>query len=276
MSQEGTSFILDAVNDPNDTSSSRYADMLSNELGPLVDDVYVQYPLSMFSSEQYPEFSRAAQIVTDWQWRCPAYRGLVRAMEKGIPVWTYIFDLTPSCASVPGLSDIEAELLGPTHAFDIPFVLAHTSNLPPPNGTCQFDDTEVQVSQTLVDAWTELASMGNVSIDAFQWPQFNNDTWMGVYIGNEGAVVRSLQANYSVCEFWNQIEVILVQAANENSTNTTGEIPTSPTITGTAQGTAGATQTSKPNAASTDGGATVGVLGITASIIVSVLLEVFF
>ncbi|KAK6344260.1 hypothetical protein TWF696_007902 [Orbilia brochopaga] len=273
MSQEGTSFVLDAVHDPNTTDPSRYEDMLSTELGPLVDDVYARYPLSSFSSQPYPEFSRAAQIVTDWQWRCPAYRGLVRAGGKGIPVWTYFFDLLPSCPYTRMSAD-EAALLGPTHAFDIPFVFAHTSRLPRPNGTCDFDATEVRISQTLVDTWTELALTGNASTASFPWPEFSNDTWMGVYIGDEGAVVRSLQANFSICDFWDQIEVVLLEAANKNATNTTSEIPANPTITGTAAGTAGSTETTKPNGGGKARGTAFGVVCTIAYIAVSVLLEV--
>ncbi|KAJ6259701.1 Cholinesterase [Drechslerella dactyloides] len=221
MSQEGTIAILNAIHHPEKTKPSRYHDILTSGLGPLVDEVYAQYPLSSFSNHPYPDFSRAAQIITDWQWRCPSYRGLLRAGEKGIPTWTYLFDHSPKCPSSAGMGADVAALLGPSHTFDIPFVLAHTSSLPRPNGACSFDATELRISQTFVDAWTGLAATGDASTATFNWPAFENGTSMGLYVGDDGAAIRSLQANFSVCSFWNHIQEVLLQAANTGSTRTT-------------------------------------------------------
>ncbi|KAF3912557.1 Cholinesterase [Dactylellina cionopaga] len=241
-SAEGTSFVIDIVPSPENVTEGVLDTFLSHEFGPLIDKVLAQYPLSDFSSETFPEFYRASQIITDYAWKCPAYRGLLKAAEKGIPAWTYIFDHRASCIFANGFSTQAVALLGPTHAFDIPFFFAHTDDLPLPNGTCSLDSEEKQTSNTLVDSFTSLAANGNVSTSQFNWPTFTNQSYQGLYIGQNSTQVTSLLANYSICEFWDQINSLILTAAETNATNITAEIPTNPTITQTAIPT-----TSKPS-----------------------------
>ncbi|KAF3907824.1 Cholinesterase [Arthrobotrys entomopaga] len=232
-SDEGRLFLAISSQNPENLTDSEFDDFLKTEFGPLYAQIDAQYPDSQFQSDPNPRFARASQILTDYAFKCPAYRGLLKAAEKGIPAWTYIFAHQPSCSLVAGLTPEILDLLGPTHGYDVPFFFGHTSGLPVPNGTCNDTPLEKNTSSILVDGWTALANTGNLSTTAFNWPTFTNASYQGLYIGPNSTEITSLAANYSNCEFWDQINAAILQAANTNATNVTKEIPTSATITAT-------------------------------------------
>ncbi|KAK6541863.1 hypothetical protein TWF694_007641 [Orbilia ellipsospora] len=233
MSEEGTLFISLASANPENTTDSSFDDFLQSEFGPLTAQINAQYPDSQFRSNPNPGFARASQILTDYAFKCPAYRGLLKAAEKGIPAWTYIFGHQPSCSLVPGLTQEILDFLGPTHGYDVPFFFGFTSGLPLPNGTCNDTPLEKNISSILVDGFTALADTGNLSTTDFNWPTFTNTSYQGLYMGPNSTEITSLASNYSICEFWNQINAVILQAADTNATNVTTEIPTSATITAT-------------------------------------------
>ncbi|KAF3920392.1 Acetylcholinesterase [Dactylellina cionopaga] len=237
-SQEGTFFVLGLSPDPMKVSETLVSIFLRTEFGPLVDEVLAQYPISAFEKGATPEFTRAAQIMTDYAFKCPAYRGLLKAAEKGIPAYTFIFDHQPTCPFTDAIPAEAWDILGATHGVDVGFLFANTVGLPKPNGTCSFNSEEMRTSDILVDAFTAFAATGNVSTDQFAWPTFTNESYQGLYIGPNSTEVTSLLANYSICEFWGQISELVVdasvEAANSNSTNVIAEIPSDPSITQTA------------------------------------------
>ncbi|KAK6529504.1 hypothetical protein TWF281_008677 [Arthrobotrys megalospora] len=230
-SEEGTFFVLLTTPDPTSIDEEGFNEFLLGEFGPLSDEVNSKYPISDFEGLPMPGFSRASQIITDYAWKCPAYRGLTKTAERGVPAWTYIFDHVSTCPLAEGLPSFVLELMGPTHGFDIPYSFAHTEGLPIPGGNCSYNDEERRTSDIIVQAWNSLAINGNASTDQFEWSTFTNESYMGLYIGQNSTEVKSLASDYSICGFWNQINALLLEAANTNSTNITDEIPPSPTIT---------------------------------------------
>ncbi|RVD83247.1 uncharacterized protein DFL_007642 [Arthrobotrys flagrans] len=230
-SEEGKFFVFLTNSDPTKIDEEEFNVFLRSEFGPLVDEINSRYPISDFEGSGLPGFSRAAQIITDYGWKCPAYRGLTKTAERGVPVWTYIFDHVLTCPFTPGIPSFVLDIMGSAHGFDIPYSFATTDGLPIPGGNCSLNAEEKRTSNIIVDAWTSLAATGNASTDEFEWPTFTNESYTGLYIGRNSTEITSLASDYSICGFWNQINAILLEAASRNSTNVTDEIPTNPTIT---------------------------------------------
>ncbi|KAK6511627.1 hypothetical protein TWF481_000536 [Arthrobotrys musiformis] len=274
-SEEGTLFVFLSNPDPTKLGVEEFDIFLRGEFGPLVDEINSRYPISDFEAFPMPGFSRASQIITDYGWKCPAYRGLTKTAENGVPAWTYIFDHANTCPFMTGIPTPILTLLGSSHGFDIPYSFAHTDELPLPGGNCSLNEEEKRTSGIIVDAWTSLANTGNASTSQFEWPTFTNESYTGLYIGRNSTEVRSLALDYSICGFWNQISDILFKAANKNATNVTDEIPTSPTITDVPNLTPSPTETdSAPTESQPSKGSKVdiGLFSIAVAVAVGCLL----
>ncbi|KAF3313139.1 hypothetical protein TWF173_006313 [Orbilia oligospora] len=230
-SEEGAFFLFLTNSDPTKVNEEEFNVFLRSEFGPLLDEINSRYPISDFENFRMPGFSRAAQIITDYGWKCPAYRGLTKTAEMGVPVWTYIFDHVSTCPFTPGVPSFVLDIMGSAHGFDIPYSFAHTDGLPLPGGNCSFNEEEKRTSDIIVNAWTSLATSGNASTSQFEWPTFTNESYQGLYIGRNTTEITSFASDYSICGFWNQISAILLEAANKNATNVTDEIPSNPIIT---------------------------------------------
>ncbi|KAK6510643.1 hypothetical protein TWF506_009746 [Arthrobotrys conoides] len=230
-SEEGAFFVFLTNSDPTEVNEEEFNIFLRSEFGPLVDEINSRYPISDFESFRMPGFSRAAQIITDYGWKCPAFRGLAKTAEMGVPAWTYIFDHVSTCPFTPGVPSFVLDIMGSAHGFDIPYSFAHTDGLPLPGGNCSFNEEEKRTSDIIINAWTSLAATGNASTSQFGWPTFTNESYQGLYIGRNSTEITSLASDYSICGFWNQISIILLEAANKNATNVIDEIPINATIT---------------------------------------------
>ncbi|KAK6335019.1 hypothetical protein TWF718_010461 [Orbilia javanica] len=229
-SEEGAFFLILSNPDPTKVNEEGFNIFLRTEFGPLVDEINSRYPISNFQNFPMPGFSRAAQIITDYGWKCPAYRGLTKTAENGVPTWSYIFDHVSTCPFTPGIPSFVLDIMGSAHGFDIPYSFARTDGLPIPGGNCSLNEEEKRTSNIIVDAWTSLAATGNASTNGFDWPTFTSESYEGLYIGRNSTEISSLNSDYSICGFWNQISTILLEAANKNGTNVTDDIPTNPTI----------------------------------------------
>ncbi|KAK6354047.1 hypothetical protein TWF730_008467 [Orbilia blumenaviensis] len=267
-SEEGAFFVVLTEPDPTNINEEGFNNFLRSEFGPLSDLVNAKYPISDFEGLPMPKFSRASQIITDYAWKCPAYRGLTRTAERGVPAWTYIFDHVLTCPFAESLTPTIRDLMGAGHGFDIPYTFAHTDELPLPNGNCSLNEEEERTSDIIVDAWSSLATTGNASTSDFEWPSFTNGSYMGLSIGRNSTEITSFTSNYSICIFWNQINALLLEAANTNSTNVTAEIPSNPTITDGSLGSAIPTQTQPSEGSLVD----VGMITVSIALLIGSLL----
>lgn len=222
-------------------TATNYTDFLQYNFGKAAPTIEKFYPLSAFNSTPLPAFYAIVYITTAVDYTCPAYRGLVNAEKKGIPVYTYQFEHTPSCPWYANIPDTQQALstLGPTHTSEIPFVFANTKDLPLPNGNCTFTSQEQEISAQLVAAWTAMAANANPSSSLLAWPAWNSTSSLGMNILNSTAVGV---VNYTICELWDAIAaeeingtlVTNTSSANASSTTSGGISSTGSRATTTA------------------------------------------
>lgn len=192
-------------------TAENYTTFLRDNFGPAASLVQEHYPLSAFNSSPYPAFFAIATQLGDASYKCPAYRGLNRAVEKHIPVWTYLFDHGPSCLWLQDVPQEALALVGATHTAEIPFVFGNLVQLPAPNGGCNFTQEEDAIREFMVRAWTAMASSGNPS---------SGDGGASQSLGmNFGNSVAAGSVDYTVCELWDQVNQILLTSSNSLGTN---------------------------------------------------------
>ena len=97
----GTFDLTNLVNDPSEVTPAFYETFLNKTFGPAAPQVAKTAPLSAFNSTPFPAFYALAQVITDQNYKCPAFRGLNRAVAKGVPAWTYFFNHTSTCIWIP-------------------------------------------------------------------------------------------------------------------------------------------------------------------------------
>lgn len=213
---EGTLFTIAQYQTP-EITPEQYSAFLVGNFGPTVAKMIEQYyklSLPAFNSTPFPAFYAISTIVTDYGYKCPAYRGLNRAVANGIPVWTYLFDHTPSCIWVPALGSNPQvlELLGPTHTSEIPYVFGNVKF-----GNCSFDAVEQTISASLIDQWSSMAADAHPTSE---WPEYFINGSMGLNIINS---TSAGVVDYSVCKLWDEIdaamlaETVEISAANATS-----------------------------------------------------------
>jgi Carboxylesterase family len=258
---EGTLFTIAQFTNPLQITQADYAAFLNYTFGSLAANVSYYYPISAFDSPALPGFYAISSVLTDSYFKCPARRALLATTKAGIPAWTYLFDLTPTCGWIVGLTSAAVlKLLGPTHTSDIPFVFGEVADLPLPGGSCLLDTQEVGISDVLVSAWTSMAESGSpgsgAGIVGGPWPQYSANGSQGLLIGNGTAIGY---VNYTVCDFWDLV------AAAQNSSGATS--------TGSGRSTASSTS-GAPGASSTSGGTRISSPVISESLLIIVLVVV--
>lgn len=203
--QEGTLVLLAEYGSGLTTlNQSTYNAFLEYNFGSLASVVNQTYSLSNFSQASLPGYTAMATVLTEYNYRCSAYRGLIGAAKNGMPAWTYSFAHTPSCSWYGAIPEVASvlQLLGPTHTSELPFVFNITTHLAPPNGTCDFTDIEKELAATMSGIWTHMAETGNPGDDSL-WPEWNATSNPGVNI-NDGLDVGTV--DYSMCyNFWDAI-----------------------------------------------------------------------
>lgn len=233
-SLEGSLFALGqyaAAGGPNATTAADYTTFLKDNFGSAASLVQQYYPLSKFSSTPYPPFFAISKVISDSEYFCPSYRGLNRAVAKGVPVWAYLFSHTSSCTWLQGVPQDAVPLLQAAHTAEIPYVFGDLVGLPNPNGTCNFTAEERDISAILLSAWTSMAANGNPSTNIFDWPAYTNATQTtGINIINstDAGVI-----DYSVCALWDQVNQGFV---NASSTSSSGNATTSQSAASSASG----------------------------------------
>lgn len=144
-------------------------------------------------------------VITDSSYKCPAYRGLKRALDKNIPVWAYEFDHVPFCSWSPSLPQAVVQLLGPTHTAEIPFVFGNLGHEPRPNGTCNGTVSERVISEAMMQAWRGMAAFGSPAVRN-SWPQYDQKHGQGWLINQDIAIKR---IEFDNCDLWEQVYEML-------------------------------------------------------------------
>jgi len=213
---DGSLFVLSSYGlKAESISTAQYDVFLNDNFGAFASAVRQAYPLTKYPSG----LATVAAVVTEFGFLCPIHRSLALATAKGVPVYAYQFNHTPSCAwySNPAFANAGLRnLLGATHTAEIPFVLGLTENLPPPSGSCAFSPAEVAISEFMVSAWTSMAAIKRPGPDE-QWPTWTANESQGIVIGEEAKVAK---LDFSVCAFWDEIDANIM-AADNNQTRTT-------------------------------------------------------
>ena len=154
------------------------------------------------------------------------------------------------------------KLLGATHAAELPLVFGRLTGFE--NGACNLTANEGQLSKQLVEAWTAMASKADPSSGGLQWPEFSVQKSAGVVI-NETVEVG--EVDYSVCEFWDEIDALSVRLGTVAGAGNFSANGTSKTSGGSATGTVGATGSATSPIAFT-GAATEKIAGNVLSLAV--------
>ncbi|KAK9426757.1 putative Carboxylesterase [Seiridium unicorne] len=199
---EGTLFVFGAYLEASFAlNQTVYDEFLTYNFGPLASKVNQTYSVDKFNSSSYPYFAAISTILGDVSYKCPAYRGLVKSQQLGIPAWTYEFSHSPSCAWYSAIPDEILKYVGATHTAEIPFVFNMTHNMPPPDGNCTFTTKEQALSASMSQAWTNMALLGNPGDDTV-WPQWSTNSSAGVNI-DDSMVAGTV--DYTSCLFWDAI-----------------------------------------------------------------------
>jgi carboxylesterase type B len=212
-----------------DLNGTAYQKFLSKNFGPLAETVAKAYPLSAFNFTPSPSYAAQSVIITDNVFKCTIYRGLLATAANGVDVWTYSFNHTSACSwnnTIPQESDI-LKALGPAHGAEIPFVFGNVDHLPAPNGNCTMTAGEKAISAFMEGAWTNMAASGKPSMNDADWPKWNQNASMGIVVGD---TVEAAKVDYSICEFWDQINAVLF-GLDANSTAAGNATTSSPTPT---------------------------------------------
>lgn len=203
-----------------------------------------------------------AQVMTDSDYKCVAYEGLVSAARNNIPVWTYEYTHNNTCPWLGTLKQLqghpeEMALVGATHTSEIPFVFGNMNNQPLPGGTCNATEAEDQLSKQMMSLWTAMAENADPSTDAIQWPQFTlekNASSPGLIFADS---TLSGQVDYKSCLLWNKV-YNLIESGNGTAT------ATATPIRGSGKPTATPSATYQTSGAATTGCVTWGVLALVS------------
>lgn len=207
---EGTVFVLAQYQSPEVTTEDYTKFLVSNFGSALAPTVESYYNVSAFNSTPFPAFFAMAAVTTDYGYKCSANRALSGGIANGVPVWTYLFNHTPSCPWIPGLGTNPEilELIGPAHTSEIPFVFGNVDHFPLPNGNCSFNAAEKAISAAMIEQWSSMAANAHPTSD---WPEYTLNESLGLNIINSTLAGR---VDYSVCHFWDEIDAALAQQAS--------------------------------------------------------------
>lgn len=231
---------------------SFFKSFLQKDFGGAASLIEKYYPLDAYEaaagSSQLGVMAAISDVITDSDYRCIAYEGLVSASSKNIPVWTYEYIHNNTCAWLDTIAPFQNQpeilnLLGATHTAEIPFVFGNMANQPLPNGTCNATEAEYHLSKQMMSLWTAMADNANPSTDTIQWPRFSesqNTTTPGLIFVNS---TLTGQVDFGICKsLWHKIYDLLEEnkVGGVNSTTIpTGMVTASPTATPSVSGAEG-------------------------------------
>lgn len=210
---EGTLFILGQYRENVVLlNSSNYDQYLTTTFGPLAQQVNGTYPLSQYSTAIAPVLAAMSAVMTHSNFRCPTRRFVRRAAADGMPVWTYSFNHSLTCAWYASIPSYALPLLGSTHTAEIPFVFGQVDSLARPNGNCSLTPAEKALSVTMMAAWDGMAADASPGDG---WPEYTADGSMGVNV--VGTDFAAGEVDYSMCDFWDSIAAQTSGGGNSSS-----------------------------------------------------------
>jgi carboxylesterase type B len=194
--------------------------------------VNTTYSVANFSAAPFPVFAAMTAVLTDSAFRCPARRVLRAANVSSVPVYSYRFKHTLSCAWVPQIPQLQPvlQLLGAAHTSELPLVFGEVSNLPAPEGSCNLTAAELQLSAQIRAAWTAMARDADPGAG---WPKWTPGDGMGVNVVGERWEIG--EVDYAVCDFWDSIQRTVsagsYPTASGSGATSTAAAGTAPTVT---------------------------------------------
>lgn len=126
------------------------------DLYPGLDYDYILdvYPESLYANDPKPHLTRLSQMITDISFNCPIYFRMKARMEASDTTsWQYRWGATPSCP-------VEWTYLRAHHACEVYFVFGLVPVGEFTTGLCNFTEAEVQLSYTVLTAWTTMSLDG--------------------------------------------------------------------------------------------------------------------
>lgn len=213
---EGTLFLLAeyeaAILELNATTYDRF---LTGSFGPLAQRVNQTYPLTKYENATQPVVAAMSAVITHSQFRCPTRWFLRKAVQDGMPVWTYSFNHTLTCPWYPIIPESTLPILASTHTAEIPFVFGGTDSMPRPNGSCTLTADEKALSTKMMAAWNSMAANANPGSD---WPQYDSRSSMGVNV--IGTSFSAGTVDYSMCDFWDDLVNMTSSGGNGSGAGT--------------------------------------------------------
>jgi para-nitrobenzyl esterase len=216
---EGTLFSGTSFSNPLTATSLDYTNYLNTTFGAaLVPIISAAYPISMFSSTIAPALYAIAAVITDAEYACPTRRALKTSLTTQLGTYTYLWNHVPSCPWVPAITTSLLSYLGATHTNELAFVFGETSDLPQPNGTCNFSASEQILSTEMVTAWQNMSKNG--------YPTFaNGSKWLDWSQGGQGVIINGnltfSTINRTQCDFWDAIQTVTSSNPTANNTSVT-------------------------------------------------------
>ncbi|KAJ6106010.1 hypothetical protein N7512_009527 [Penicillium capsulatum] len=228
-------------------AASVYPEFLQRNFGPAAAKIIQsQYPLSKFKQlGDLAAFAAISQVITDSNYKCPAYFGAVQTAEKKIPAWTYEFSRKPTCPWMKSLCVLprgQFSMVGAAHTSEIPYVFGNMQHYNFSDKSCKVPASEHRLSKQMISLWTAMAKNANPSTEAIQWPRFNGTaksySSAGLIFGN---TTTSGDVDYKSCELWAKVRAM---QSTGNATTTGGATNGSGSGTGSTTGTGTGSPTS--------------------------------
>ena len=178
-----------------------------------------------FVATGFPAFAAISTIITEALFHCPAYQAMMKAQSQNIPVYARTSSShTPSCQWLTSLPTRAIPYVGATHTSDVPFIFVNLAGLPLPGGNCTMNADGHAISESVIAAWSAMASTRNPSVPGgLQWPQWNNSTNQGVAIVNLTSVGTM---DYSQCAFWDMIDNTYLNFTSFSTSGASGNVST--------------------------------------------------
>lgn len=212
---ESSLFVYPLYKTYNGTYNQTTYDDFIAEWGPVSEDIAAAYPLSKFNITASPKANiliAITHVLSMASFICQPRRALLAAKAAGMPTYSYRFGRTPSCPwlyadgeNVPPKEFKEA--FGAAHTSEISFVFGNMDQMPFGTGTCNSSSFDKSISQTLINAWSSMATSRSPSTQELPWPQFETCSHQGLHITNNTMVVSSI--DFSECQFWDEIYIKL-------------------------------------------------------------------
>jgi para-nitrobenzyl esterase len=160
--------------------------------GATLNSILAGYPLSNYAN---PSFALAA-LTTDYVYGCSS-RKAIRQIVNYVPVYAYEF-------WDPNAPEIFVESVsfpyGSAHASELNYLFKYRPSIP---DSVPLDAVQRQLSQTMIDYWTQFARTGNPNSSSVQaWPAYQTSTDQRQSLSPPAPYTQSSFAVDHHCSFW--------------------------------------------------------------------------